>query len=76
MTAAQAWKALAVFFGLVAALAGVVFMRLKWSRGPDFDLTGLFWVMANMGRLTVLVLFLACAGTALMYWLRAYRSGG
>jgi len=76
MTPAQAHKTLATFFGFLAAVAGVFFVRMHWSRGPDVDVTGFFWLLANLGRLTVLLLFVVCAGTAVSYWLRAMRAGG
>ena len=39
----------------------------------DMDVTGFFWLAANIGRLTLLLAFLICAGTALSYWLRSSR---
>ena len=76
MTLGQAHKATSAFFGLLAAVAAFFFLRMKWSRGPDLDITGFFWLLANLGRLTVLLAFLVCAGTALSYWIRAMRVGG
>jgi hypothetical protein len=76
LTLAQAHKALAVFFGTLAALAGFFFLRMSWTRGTDFDLTGFFWLLGNSGRLAVLLLVIICAGTALSYWVRAWRAGG
>ena len=76
MTLAQAHKSLAVFFGALAALAGFFFLRMSWTRGTDFDLTGFFWLLGNSGRLAVLLLVVICAGTALSYWVRAWRAGG
>ncbi len=76
MRPAQAHKALSVFFGALAALAGFGFLRMEWTGGTDLDLTGFFWLIANIGRLTVLLVFVFCAGTSFSYWLRAYRAGG
>jgi hypothetical protein len=73
VTLGQVYKSLAVFFATLAAIAAFFFFRLKWSRGTDFDLTGFFWLMANIGRLTLLLLVLICAATALSYWIRASR---
>jgi len=73
LTPAQAYKALAAFFGTLAALAAFFFLRLKWSHGTDMDVTGFAWLIANMGRLTLLVAFVFCAGTALSYWFRSSR---
>jgi hypothetical protein len=76
LTLGQAHKATAVFFGTLAALAAFFFFRMSWSRGPDFDLTGFFWLIANIGRLTLLGLFVICTATAVSYWIRALRAGG
>jgi hypothetical protein len=76
LTLGQAHKATAAFFGFLAAVAGFFFLRMNWSRGPDIDLTGFFWLFANLGRLTVLLLFVICAATAVSYWIRAIRVGG
>ena len=74
MTLGEAHRALALFFGALAAVAAFFFLRLKWSRGTDFDVTGFFWLMANIGRLTLLLAFLICAATAISYWLHASRA--
>ena len=76
MTQGQAHKALAVFFGILAAIAGFVFLRMRWHRGADFDITGFLWLMQNLPRLTVLVLFITCVGVAISYGFRSYRAGG
>jgi hypothetical protein len=76
LTLGQAHKATAAFFGFLAAVAGFVFLRMNWFRGPDIDVTGFFWLLANLGRLTVLLLFVMCAATAVSYWVRAMRVGG
>jgi hypothetical protein len=75
LTLQQAWKAAAVLFTIFAAIAGLIFFRLKWAPGVDFDVTGFFWVIRNVGRLSVLVLFIASAGAALSFWIRAYLAG-
>lgn len=76
MNLSAAHRATAAFFGLLAGVAGFFFLRMNWSRGPDIDLTGFFWLLANLGRLTVLLLFVICAATAVSYWIRAMRAGG
>jgi hypothetical protein len=76
MTLGQAHKATAAFFGFLAVVAGFFFLRMNWSRGPDIDLTGFFWLLENLGRLTVLLLFVICAAMAVSYWMRAIRVGG
>ena len=75
MTPQQAWKAAAVLFTVLAGAAGVLFLRLGWAPGVDFDLTGFFWVVRNIGRLSVFVLFITCAGAALSFWIRTYLAG-
>lgn len=76
MTLGQAYKALAAFFGVLATITGVIFLRMHWSRGADFDLTGFLWLIENTGRLTALVSFVVCLGTAISYWVRSWRVGG
>jgi hypothetical protein len=48
---------------------------MHWSRGADFDVTGFLWLLANAARLTVLLLFVICVGTAISYWVRSWRVG-
>jgi hypothetical protein len=76
VTLGQAYKALAAFFGILAAVAGFFFVRTKWSPGADFDVTGFLWLVGNAGRLSVLVLFVICIGAAISYWVRSWRAGG
>jgi hypothetical protein len=76
LTLSQAYRALAVFFGILAFVAGFFFLRMKWSRGADFDVTGFLWLVANVGRLAVLLLVVICVGTAISYWVRSWRAGG
>lgn len=76
MTLAQAYRALATFFGLLAGVAGFLFLRMKWSRGADFDVTGFVWLLSNLGRLTALLALVICVGIAISYWVRASRAGG
>jgi hypothetical protein len=72
VTLQQAWKAVAVLFTVFAALAGVLFARMRWVSGVDFDVTGFLWLVQNAGRLSVLVLFIGCAAAALSFWIRAF----
>lgn len=76
VTLGQAYKALAAFYGFLAVIAGFFFIRMHWSRGADFDVTGFLWLLSNSGRLLVLLVFLGCVGTALTYWVRSWRVGG
>jgi hypothetical protein len=73
VTLGQAYRALAVFFGMLAAVAGFFFLRMKWTGGTDFDVTGFLWLMGNLGRLAVLLLLVVCVGTAISYWVRSWR---
>ena len=74
MTPHQAWKIVAVLFGLLAVAAGIGVLRLHWLPGVDFDLIGFFWVIRNVGRLSLLALFVVCTAAALSFWIRAYQS--
>jgi hypothetical protein len=71
----QVYKVLSVFFAFLAVVAAVAFVRMGWSRGSDFDVTGFLLLTANAGRITVLFLFLTFTGLALSYWYRAWRAG-
>ena len=68
-------KTKAIFFSGAAAIAGLLFLRMKWAPGVDFDFTGFFWLIANAGRLSVLMLFLVCAAAGVSCWFRAYWEG-
>jgi hypothetical protein len=72
----QAYKALSVFFGVLAALVGFLFMRMKWSGASDFDVTGFLWLVTNGPRLVVLFFFLALVGITISYWVKSWRAGG
>src|ERR1041384_6840742 len=72
MTPAQVWRAVAIFFTVLAALLGILFARMRWHSGVDFDVTGFFWLLQNMGRLSVLALLIGCSAGALGFWIRAY----
>ena len=76
VTLGQAYKALAAFFGILAAVTGFFFLRMHWSRGADFDVTGFLWLLQNAPRLTVLLVFIGCVITAIGYWVRSWRVGG
>jgi len=76
LTLGQSYKALAAFFGGLAAIAGFFFLRMHWSRGADFDVTGFLWLIQNVPRLTVLLLFTICVATAISYWVRSWRVSG
>jgi hypothetical protein len=76
MNLGQAYKALSVFFGALALLAGFLFIRMKWSGGSDFDVTGFLWLATNGPRLVVLFFFLVLVGIAISYWVRSWRAGG
>jgi hypothetical protein len=75
LTLQQAWTAVAILFTIFAAIAGFVFLRLKWVSGVDFDIIGFFWVIRNMGRLSVLVMCILCAAAAVSFWIRSYWAG-
>lgn len=72
MTPVQVWRGIATFFTVLAVLCGILFARMRWHAGVDFDVTGFFWLLQNMGRLSVLVLLIACGAAALRFWIRTY----
>jgi hypothetical protein len=76
MRLGQAYKALSVFFGALALAVGILFTRMKWSGGSDFDVTGFLWLVTNGPRLVVLVFFLVLVGAAISYWVKSWRAGG
>ena len=76
MRLGQAYKVLAAFFGALALVVGFLFIRMKWSGGADFDVTGFLWLVTNGPRLVVLFFFLVLVGTAISYWVRSWRAGG
>ena len=75
MRLGRVYKVLSVFFAVLAVVTAVVFVRMRWSRGPDFDVTGFLLLTSNAGRITMLFLFLLFTGLALGYWYRAWREG-
>lgn len=76
MTLGQVYKALSIFFAVLAAIAGYIFLRMRWARGADFDVTGFLWIASNLGRLIVLAFLVVFFGVALSYWVKSWRSGG
>jgi hypothetical protein len=76
MNLGQAYKALSAFFGVLALLAGLLFIRMKWSGSSDFDVTGFLWLVTNGPRLVVLLCCLVLVGIAISYWVRSWRAGG
>jgi len=75
LTVQQLWKAAAVLFSALAAVAGLLFLRLKWVPGVDFDVTGFFWLVRNAGRLSLLTICIICAAAAVSFWIRVYVAG-
>jgi hypothetical protein len=70
----QTQKFFASSLTVVTALLGLLLLRLKWSRGVDFDLTGFFWLIENFGPLSVVCLLVFCAGLAVKCWIRVYQA--
>ena len=63
---------MALLFAVFAATAWLLFLRMKWLPGVDFDIIGFFWVIRNVGRLCLLVLAVSCSAAALSFWIRAF----
>jgi hypothetical protein len=59
-----------------ALVVGFLLIRMKWSGGSDFDVTGFLWFVTNGPRLVVLFFFLVLVGAAISYWIRSWRAGG
>jgi len=59
-------------FAVLAGTAWLLFLRMRWMPGVDFDIVGFFWVIRNVGRLSLLVLALICSAAALSFWIRAF----
>jgi len=75
MTLGRAYRALAVFFAILAAVSGFLFLRMHWFRAADFDVTGLLWLLQNFPRLLVFLVFVSCVFTAIWYWVRSWADG-
>ena len=71
MTAQGVWRFGAVLFGLLGLFSAVVFVRLPWRSGADFDLTGFFWALQNLPKLVALVSLVIFFAMALWCWIRA-----
>jgi len=73
VTVSGVYKALAIFFSLLAVVVGYFLLRMGWSRPADFDVTGFLWIVSNAGGLTMLFFLLVCVGIAISYWVRSWR---
>jgi hypothetical protein len=74
MTDSDVLKIKAIFFSLLAGIAGVAFLWLPWAPRIDFDITGIMFALGNMPRAAALVAFLAWGGIAATFWMRFRRS--
>lgn len=75
MTAQQVWRFGAALFAGLSLISGIVFARLKWSAGADFDVTGFLWLIQNVPRLTALVCCILFVMMAIWCLVRAVGSG-
>jgi hypothetical protein len=74
VTAQQIWRFGAFLFAALGLVSAVVFARLRWRAGADFDVTGFFWLIQNVPRLTALVFCVLFFTTALWCVLRSTGS--
>jgi hypothetical protein len=73
VTVTGVYRALAIFFALLAVIVGYVLLRMGWSRPADFDVTGFLWFTSNAGGLAMVFFLLVCVGLAISYWVRSWR---
>lgn len=74
LTPARAYRAIAIFFGLLSGLCAIVGLRAKWASTVDFDIVGVFWLIRNVGPIAVWILALLFAGFAGYFLIRAWAS--
>jgi len=74
VTAAQVWRFGAALFAALGVVSAIVFARLTWRAGVDFDVTGFLWLIQNMPRLTALVFCILFYSMALWCLLRSAGS--
>jgi hypothetical protein len=67
-------KVKAIFFTILAAIAGIAFAWLPWVPKLDFDVTGFMYALGNLPRITALVGFIAWGALAANFWIRLKRS--
>ena len=70
MDQAEVLKVKAIFFTILAVVAGIAFLWLPWTPKMDFDVTGFLFALGNLPRITALVGFLAWGALAANFWLR------
>ena len=68
------WRFGAALFAALGLVSAVVFGRLPWHAGADFDVTGFLWLMQNVPRLTALVFCIIFFSMALWCVLRSVGS--
>jgi hypothetical protein len=74
MDQSEVLKVKAIFFSILAAVAGAAFLWLPWMPRVDFDVTGFMYALGNLPRITALVGFLAWGALAANFWLRLRSS--
>lgn len=67
-------KVKAIFFTILASIAGIAFLWLPWVPKLDLDVTGFMYALGNLPRITALVGFLAWGALAANFWIRLKRS--
>jgi hypothetical protein len=74
MDQADVLRVKAIFFTILAAIAGIAFLWLPWMPRVEFDVTGFMYALGNLPRITALVGFLAWGALAASFWLRLRSS--
>ena len=74
MDKAEVLKVKAVFFTILASIAGIAFLWLPWVPRIDLDVTGFLFALGNLPRITALVGLLAWGALAANFWLRLRRA--
>jgi hypothetical protein len=74
MDQSEVLKVKAIFFTILASIAGIAFFWLPWVPKMDFDVTGFMYALGNLPRMTALVGFLAWGALAASFWLRLRNS--
>jgi hypothetical protein len=70
----QAYRGLAIFCGLGAALFGAIYLAVPWREVKlDFDILGVAALFFNVPKLAAGFLFLLAAAGTVVYTIRSLR---
>jgi len=74
MDQADVLKVKAIFFTILASIAGIAFAWLPWVPKLEFDVTGFMFALGNLPRVCAFAGFLVWGAMAANFWLRLRRS--